>query len=329
MRTIYYRQAVAEALAEEMERDPNVMLLGLDVGRMGHVFQRTAGLLRHFGPARVKDTAISENAIAGVAVGAAMMGLRPVADIQYMNFMTLAMDQVVNHAAKMRYMFGGGDIKFPVVFTTQQGTGTSNGGQHSDSWEAWFTHIPGLKVVIPGTPYDVKGLLKSAIRDDNPVVFIEHKRLFSDRGPVPEEEYTIPLGSADIKRKGSDVTLITWSWMLGRSLAAAEELATQGIDVEVVDPRTLAPLDTNALIESARKTGKAVIVHEANKTCGVGAEIACLLTETLFYELEAPIVRLAGKDIPIPYETALEAAAVPSKEEIMDAVRHVMEDAGK
>jgi pyruvate dehydrogenase E1 component beta subunit len=323
-RNVTYAEAVNEALAEEMERDPTVFLLGEDVGVYGGIFTATRGLLERFGPERVRDTPISEAAIAGVAVGAALMGMRPVAEIMYEDFAMISLDQIVNNAAKMRYMFGG-QVRVPMVLRTQGGSGRGNGAQHSQSLEAWFAHVPGLVVIMPSTPYDVKGLLKSAIRDDNPVVFIEHKMLYlTTKGLVPDEEYTIPIGKADVKRVGSDVTVIVTSWMVPRALAAAEALATEGISVEVIDPRTLRPLDEETILESVRKTGRALVVHEAVKFGGIGAEIAAMIMEKAFYYLDAPVARLAGVDAPIPYAAELERAAVPTEEGIAEAIRRLL-----
>ena len=321
-RELTYAQAVSEALAEEMERDPRVFILGEDVGVYGGIFSSTQGLLERFGPERVRDTPISEAAIAGVAAGAALLGMRPVAEIMYEDFTMIALDQLVNQAAKMRYMFGG-QISVPMVLRTQGGSGRGNGAQHSQSLEAWFAHVPGLVVVMPSTPYDAKGLLKSAIRDENPVVFIEHKMLYRTKGPVPAGEYTLPIGRAHVKRDGSHVTVIVTSWMTSRVLAAAETLATEGISVEVIDPRTLRPLDEETILTSVRKTGRALIVHEAVKFAGIGAEISAMIMEKAFDYLDAPVGRLAGVDAPIPYAAELERAAVPTQAAITDAIRRL------
>lgn len=323
-RELTYAQAVCEALAEEMDRDSKVFLLGEDVGVYGGIFTATKGLLERFGPERVRDTPISEAAIAGVGVGAALMGMRPVVEIMYEDFVTIAMDQIVNNAAKMRYMFGG-QVKVPMVLRTQGGSGRGNGAQHSQSLEAWFAHVPGLVVIMPSTPYDVKGLLKSAIRDDNPVVFIEHKMLYlTTKGWVPDGEYTLPIGQADVKRAGSDVTVIVTSWMVPRALAAAEKLAYEGISVEVIDPRTLRPLDEETILQSVRKTGRVLVVHEAVKFGGIGAEISAMIMERAFDYLDGPVERLAGTDAPIPYAAVLEQAAVPTKERIIERVRRMV-----
>lgn len=323
MREITYAQALNEALREEMERDPHVFVLGEDVGRHGGVFTVTKGLIDQFGSKRVRSTPISECAIVGAALGAAVVGCRPVAEIMYVDFMTIAMEMIVNQAAKIRYMFGG-KAKVPMVVRTQGGGGRGNAAQHSQSLEAWFVHIPGLKVVMPATPYDAKGLLKSAIRDDNPVIFLENKNLYFRKGPVPEGEYTIPLGVADIKRPGRDVTLIATSRMVGEALEAAEVLAQSGIDVEVIDPRTVAPLDMGTIVDSVKKTNRAVIVHEACRTCGIGAEIGMRLMEEAFDYLDAPVKRVAAVDVPVPYNRILEDAALPNLEDIISGVREVL-----
>ena len=323
MRKITYRQALNEALREEMLRDGSVFVMGEDVGIYGGAYGVTRGLYDEFGSERVRDTPISEAAIAGAAAGAAMTGMRPVAEIMYIDFITLAMDQIVNIAAKSRYMFGG-KLKVPVVYRTQGGAGRGIAAHHSGSWEAWFAHAPGILVVMPSTPFDAKGLLKTCIRDDNPILFIEHKMLYNVEGEVPEGEYTIPLGAADVKRTGRDVTIIAYSRMVHFALEAAEELAKEGIDAEVIDPRTLKPLDVDTIVGSVRKTHRAVVVHEACKTCGFGAEIAALIIEEAFDYLDAPIMRVAGADVPIPMSPALEAEAVPSKEKIIEAVKKII-----
>ncbi|MGI6034321.1 MAG: alpha-ketoacid dehydrogenase subunit beta [Limnochordia bacterium] len=323
MREITYAQALNEALREEMDRDPHVFVLGEDVGRHGGVFTVTKGLIDQFGSKRVRSTPISECAIVGAALGAAVVGCRPVAEIMYVDFMTIAMEMIVNQAAKIRYMFGG-KAKVPMVVRTQGGGGRGNAAQHSQSLEAWFVHIPGLKVVMPATPYDAKGLLKSAIRDDNPVIFLENKNLYFRKGLVPEGEYTIPLGVADIKRPGRDVTLIATSRMVGEALEAAEVLAQSGIDVEVIDPRTVAPLDMGTIVDSVKKTNRAVIVHEACRTCGIGAEIGMRLMEEAFDYLDAPVKRVAAVDVPVPYNRILEDAALPNLEDIISGVREVL-----
>ncbi|SHJ10455.1 alpha-ketoacid dehydrogenase subunit beta [Desulfofundulus thermosubterraneus] len=315
-----YSQAINAALREEMKRDDTVYILGEDVGIFGGCFGVTAGLIQEFGPERVLDTPISETAIVGSAVGAAAAGLRPVAEIMFMDFMTVCMDEFFNQAAKMRYMFGG-KVKVPLTLRTVCGAGLGAAAQHSQSLEAWFTHMPGVKVVMPSTPADAKGLLVSSIRDDNPVIFIEHKMLYGVTGEVPEGEYTIPLGKADIKREGRDVTVVATSLMVHRALVAAETLAGEGIEVEVVDPRTLVPFDKETLLQSVEKTGRLVIVHEAVKNSGFGAEIAAIVAEEGFDFLDAPVKRVAAPFAPVPFSPPLEAAYVPSEEKIIEAIK--------
>jgi pyruvate/2-oxoglutarate/acetoin dehydrogenase E1 component len=324
MREITYAEAIREALRYEMSRDESVFLLGEDVGRYGGAFGVSYGLLDEFGEERVRDTPISEAGIMGAATGAALMGMHPVAEIMFMDFTTIAMDQLVNQAAKLRFMFGG-KAKVPLVLRTPGGSGTGAAAHHSQSVEAWFIHVPGLKVVMPSTPYDVKGLLLASIRDENPVVFVEHKLLYKTKGPVPEEEYTIPLGTADIKRQGEDLTIVATSIMVPRALEAAETLAKEGIDAEVVDPRTLKPLDDETIFKSVIKTGRVIIAHEACKTGGAGAEIAARIVESEAFDyLDAPIKRLAGLDIPVPYNRNLERHMVPQAENIVIAARELL-----
>jgi pyruvate/2-oxoglutarate/acetoin dehydrogenase E1 component len=323
MTELSYSQAVNAALREEMLRDPLVLLLGEDIGEHGGAFGVTRGLWKEFGAKRVVNTPISEAAIVGAAVGAALAGCRPVAEIMYMDFITLAMDQIVNQAAKMRYMFGG-KATLPLVVRTPAGAGRGNAAQHMQSLEAWFVHVPGLKVVVPSTPYDAKGLLKTAIRDDNPVVFVEHKLLYATKGEVPEQEYTIPLGQADIKRDGHDVTIVATSRMVQFALGAADTLQQEGISAEVVDPRTLVPLDISTIVDSVKKTHRAVVVHEACRRGGIGAEIAAEIQERAFDYLDAPILRVANPDVPIPFAKDLEAAAIPDEPRIVAAVRDLL-----
>ncbi len=324
MRKITYAEAIREALRQEMRRDENIFLIGEDLGIYGGAFGVTRGLINEFGEERVRDTPISELAIVGASLGAAITGMRPVAEIMFMDFITLAMEQIVNQAAKMKYMFGG-KAKVPMVIRTPAGSGTGAAAQHSQSLEAWFTHVPGLKVVMPSTPYDAKGLLISSIRDDNPVIFIEHKLLYKTTGEVPEEEYEIPLGVADIKRKGEDLTIIATSIMVQRAISASKELEKEGISVEIVDPRTLKPYDKKTIIESIKRTGKVIIVHEACKTGGFGAEIAAIISESESFDyLDAPIRRLGGLDIPIPYNRNLEKNAVPQIEDIIKAAKELI-----
>lgn len=320
MMEMNYLEAINAALREEMKRDPKVFILGEDVGIFGGCFGVTKGLFEEFGPERVLDTPISETAIIGAAVGAAAAGLRPVPEIMFMDFMAVCLDEVLNQAAKMRYMFGG-HAKVPMTLRTPCGGGLSAAAQHSQCLEAWFTHMPGVKVVMPSTPADAKGLLKSSIRDDNPVIFIEHKALYATSGPVPEGEYVIPLGKADIKREGKDVTVVATSMMVHKALAAAETLAAEGIELELIDPRTLSPLDKDTILKSVEKTGKLVVVHEAVKFGGFGGEIAAIVAEEAFDLLDAPIKRVAAPFAPIPFAPNLESAYIPSEESIIQAVK--------
>ena len=324
MREITYLEAVREAMTQEMERDSRVFLIGEDVGEYGGAFQVSYGMLEKFGPERILDTPITELGLTGAATGAALIGMRPIAEIMFMDFTTLASEQLVNQAAKLRFMFGG-NATVPLVLRTPAGSGTGAAEHHSQSFENWFVHVPGLKVVMPTTPYDAKGLLIASIRDDNPVVFIEHKLLYKTKGDVPEDLYEIPLGKADIKREGKDLTIIATSIMVQRSLQAAEELAKDGIDVEIVDPRTLRPLDTETIVNSVKKTGKVLIVHEAVKTGGFGGELAGVIAESeAFGYLDAPILRLAGREVPIPYNRNLELKAVPQVEDIIQKARELV-----
>ncbi|MCD6425510.1 MAG: alpha-ketoacid dehydrogenase subunit beta [Anaerolineales bacterium] len=323
MREITFLEAIREAMTQEMERDSRVFLIGEDIGEYGGAFQVSYGMLEKFGHERILDTPITELGLTGAAVGAALIGMRPIAEIMFMDFTTLASEQLVNQAAKLRFMFGG-QSSVPMVLRTPAGSGTGAAEHHSQSFENWFVHVPGLKVVMPTTPYDVKGLLISSIRDNNPVVFIEHKLLYKTKGEVPEEMYEIPLGKADIKREGKDLTIIATGIMVQKSLAAAEELIKEGIDIEVLDPRTLRPLDTESIVKSVKKTGKVLIVHEAVKTGGFGGELAGVIAESeAFGYLEAPIIRLAGREVPIPYNRDLEKAAVPQIEDIVEKAREL------
>lgn len=322
MRKITYAKAINEAMSEEMRRDPDVFLFGEDVGAYGGSFGVSEGMIAEFGSERVMDTPISEAGIAGTAVGAAAMGMRPILEIMFSDFVTITMDQIVNQAAKLHFM-SGGQIKVPMVLRTASGSGTGAAAQHSQSLESWFCHIPGLKVIAPSTPYDAKGLLKAAIRDDNPVIFFEHKLLYKRIGEVPEEDYMIPIGKADIKKSGKDISIITYSRMTEVSLDAARELAREGIDAEVIDLRSLKPLDTQAIIESVKKTGRALIVHEACKTGGLGGEIAALIAENAFSYLKAPVKRLCGLDIPVPYSEELERISVPTAEAVISAAKEL------
>jgi acetoin:2,6-dichlorophenolindophenol oxidoreductase subunit beta len=320
-REITYLEAVREAIVQEMRRDQDVFLMGEDIGVYGGAFGVSKGMLEEFGPERIRETPISEEAIAGAATGAAMMGMRPIIEMMFMDFVTLAMDQLVNQAAKIRFMFGG-HTSVPLVCRAPAGSGTGAAAQHSQSLEAWFVHAPGIKVVAPSTPYDAKGLLVSSIRDNNPVLFMEHKLLYRTKGYVPEELYSIPFGQAEVKRPGRDLTVIAYSNMVVRALEAAEILAAEKIEIEVVDPRTLKPLDEATLMASVCKTGRVLIVHEAPITGGFGGELAARIAGgEAFDYLDAPIRRLAGRDIPIPYNRTLERATIPQVEDIVAAAR--------
>lgn len=316
MRELTYAQAINEAMSFEMRRDENVFLMGEDVGIYGGAFGVSVGMFEEFGAERVKDTPISEAAIAGAAAGAAVTGMRPIAEIMFSDFITISMDQLVNQAAKMRYMFGG-KAKVPMVLRAPSGSGTGAAAQHSQSPEAWFCNAPGLKVVIPSTPADAKGLLIAAIRDDNPVLFLEQKLLYRTKGDVPEGEYVVPLGKAKVHREGTDLTIVTYGRMLPMCMQAAEELEEQGISAEIVDPRTLVPLDKETLIASAKKTGRVLIVHEACQTGGFGGEIAGVIAGSdAFFYLDAPIMRYGGLDVPIPYCPELEKNVVPTLDNV-------------
>ena len=320
MREITYAEALREAMSEEMRRDPDVFLMGEDVGVYGGAFGVSRGMVQEFGEERVRDTPISEGAITGCAAGAAMTGMRPIVEIMFSDFITIAMDQLVNQAAKARYQFGA-QTSVPMVLRAAGGSGTGAAEQHSQSVEAWVTNVPGLKVVIPSTPHDAKGLLKAAIRDDDPVVFLEQKLLYRTRGPVPEGDYVVPLGCADLKREGRHVSLITYGRMVQRCLAAAEAVAPEGIEAEVLDVRTLVPLDREAVVATARKTGRVIIVHEACQSGGFGGELAAVVADSeAFFYLDAPIRRLGGADVPIPYNPHLEASVVPTEERIVQAI---------
>lgn len=323
MREITFAEAIREAMSEEMRKDPTVFVMGEDIGVYGGAFGVTRGMLAEFGPERVKDTPISEAAIVGSAAGAAVTGMRPIAELMYVDFATIGMDQLVNQAAKIRYMFGG-KAKVPMVLRAPCGAGRGNAAQHSQSLEAFFVHVPGLKVVMPSTPYDAKGLLKSSIRDDNPVVFLEHKMLYNFKGPVPEEEYTIPLGVADIKREGRDVTVIATSMIVHKALNAAAELEKEGISVEVIDPRTLKPLDIDTLVRSVKKTKHVIVAHEAVKTNGFGAEVVAVLVENAFDYLDAPIIRVTAPDTPVPYSRPLEDDFIPQERDIISAIKEIL-----
>jgi len=318
-RIIEFREALNEALHEEMERDASVFIMGIDVGQYGGVLKVSKGIYERFGPLRAVDTPISEEGFTGMGVGAALAGLRPVVELMYIDFSCLAMEPIINQAAKARYIFGG-KANVPLVIRTQGGGGRGNAAQHSQSLEAVYAHIPGLIVVQPATPKDAKGLLKSAIRNDNPVIFIEHKLLYNTKGPVPEGEYLIPLGVADVKRPGSDVTIVASSRMVLFALNAAEKLAGEGIHAEVLDIRTLKPLDMETIGDSVRKTHRLVIVSEGARSGGFAAEVMARAYEEVFDYLDAPIVRVTAEDVPLPYNERLELAALPSEQKIIDAV---------
>ena len=323
MRKITYAQAIAEATAEEMRRDPRVVVWGLDVGPYGGAFAATAGLYREFGPERVIDMPISEAGYVGAGVGAAITGLRPVVELQFSDWLTIASDQLINHAAKMRYMFGG-KLKVPMVLRAPVGGYLRAAAQHSQSFESIYAFVPGLKVVMPATPYDAKGLLKAAIRDDNPVIFLEHKRLYDTVGEVPKEEYVIPLGRADVKRVGADVTVVAYSYTVPMALAAAETLAAEGIDVEVLDLRSLDPLDEDAILASVAKTNRLVIAQETWPHCSISSEVAALVVEKGFDSLDAPILRVTSKNVPTPFSPVLEDYVLPQEADIVAAVRRVV-----
>lgn len=323
MKELRYVRVINEALREEMARDNRVCLLGEDVGRGEGAFSATRGLLQEFGPDRVKDMPIVENSIVGIAFGMAMAGLKPVVEIMFMDFMALAMDSVVNGIAKERYRFAG-QFEAPVTIRTPAGAAGGAGCDHSQSLEVWFAHVPGLKVVMPSTAYDLKGLLKSSIRDDDPVVFIEHKGLYPMKVEIPEEEYTIPLGKADIKRQGSDVTVVATARMVFEAMKAADELAREGISVEIVDPRTISPIDKETILESVEKTNRLVVAHEAVRAFGIGAEIAASVQEEAFDFLDAPIKRVGGAFSPLSVSKPMEDFCLPWAKDIVKAVKEIV-----
>jgi pyruvate/2-oxoglutarate/acetoin dehydrogenase E1 component len=319
-RELTFAEAIREALAEEMRRDTRVFIMGEDVAEAGTPFKVLSGLVEEFGKEHVIDTPISEPGFTGLGVGAAMTGMHPIVDIMFGDFLTLAMDQIVNQAAKVHYM-SGGKMKVPIVFRTTLGATRRSAAQHSQSLHAWMSHIPGLKVVIPSTPYDAKGLLKTAIRDENPVVFFEDKMMYKLKGPVPEAEYTIPFGQADVKRTGDDITLVATSSMVQVAMEAAEKLSQIGIEVEIVDPRTTKPLDKQTLIDSARKTSRAIVIDEGYESYGVTAEIASIIADGAFYYLDAPVKRMGAMDVPIPFSPALEDLTVPTADTVFEMAK--------
>jgi pyruvate dehydrogenase E1 component beta subunit len=322
MRTLTYARAIAEALAEEMRRDPTVVLWGLDIGPYGGAFAATVGLYEEFGPERVIDMPISEAGYVGAGVGAAATGLRPVVELQFSDWITIASDQLINQAAKMRYMFGG-LISVPLVLRAPVGGYLAAAAQHSQSFESFYAFVPGLKVALPATPYDAKGLLKTAVRDNNPVIFFEHKQLYEVEGEVPATEYTIPFGQADVKRAGSDVTIVAYSFMVTKALAAAEQLAREGIEAEVIDLRTVDPLDEATILSSVEKTHRLVIVQEVWRRCSVSSEVAAVVAEKALDYLDEPILRVTARDVPNPFAPVLEEYVLPSVERIVETVRQI------
>lgn len=323
-RTISFSQAVNEAIAEEMRRDDTVFILGEDVAEAGTPFKVLSGLVEEFGTERVLDTPISEAGFTGLAVGAAITGMRPIVDIMFGDFLTIIMDQLVNQAAKTHYM-SGGKLKVPMVLRTTLGATRRSAAQHSQSLHAWVSHVPGLKVVLPSTPYDAKGLMKTAIRDNNPVVIFEDKLMFQEKGEVPEGDYTIPFGQADIKREGKDITLVATSSMVQVALKAAESLSQLGISAEVIDPRTTFPLDKDTLVDSAKKTGRVIVIDEGHERYGVTAELAAIIGDGAFYHLDAPVKRMGAMDVPIPFSPALEDITVPTPETVSQNVKLLLQ----
>jgi len=315
-------EAIREALRNELQRDQSVFMMGENIGPHGSVFKQTLGFWEEFGDDRIRDTPISESACVGAAIGAAICGMRPVIDLMYLDFFPVAMDQIVNQAAKLKYM-SGGQLRAPIVLRSCFGAFKADGPHHSQSFYSWFIHTPGLKVVIPSTPYDAKGLLIGAIRDNDPVIYLEHKALYKFKGLVPEEEYTIPLGKAEIKRKGEDVTTVATGFMVHKALEVADEAANEGISVEVIDPRTLWPLDKETILRSVEKTGRFVIIDEGYGPCGFGAEVASLVAEEAFDYLDAPIKRVYSHHVPIPFSPVMKDFVIPGKDRILEAVRSI------
>jgi pyruvate dehydrogenase E1 component beta subunit len=322
MRELTYAQAINEALMQNLERDERVFLMGEDIGKYGGIFQATAGLLDRFGSGRVIDTPISESGFVGAAIGAALTGMRPVVEIMFIDFTTVAMDMIVNQMAKIHYMFGGRG-KIPLVLRTNIGAGRGAAAQHSQSFHAFFVHIPGLKVITPSTPYDAKGLMNTAIQDENPVLFIEHKKLYAIKGEVPEEYYTLPFGKAELKKEGKDITIVATHAMVSRSLSVAEEFAKEEIDIEVVDPRTLRPLDKDSILRSVKKTGRLIVADEGPVTCGISAEISATVAEEAVEYLQAPILRVGSPDTPVPFSPPLEKIYIPDEEDVREAVQRM------
>jgi pyruvate dehydrogenase E1 component beta subunit len=322
MREITYAQAINEALAWNLEKDERVFLMGEDIGKYGGIFQVTVGLLDRFGPDRVIDTPISESAFVGAAVGAAMTGMRPVVEIMFIDFTTCAMDMIVNQMAKIHYMFGGRG-KVPMVLRINIGSGRGAAAQHSQSFHAFFLHIPGLIVVTPSCPYDAKGLMNTAILNENPVIFVEHKKLYATKGHAPEEYYTLPFGKADIKRAGKDVTIVATHEMVNRSLRVAEEFARDGVDIEIVDLQTLCPLDKESILESVKKTGRLIVADEGHVTCGVAAEIAAMIAEEAVEHLHAPVIRVGSPNTPVPFSPALEKIFIPDEDDVREAINRM------
>jgi pyruvate dehydrogenase E1 component beta subunit len=322
MRELTYAQAINEALMQNLERDERVFLMGEDIGKYGGIFQATAGLLDRFGSGRVIDTPISESGFVGAAIGAALTGMRPVVEIMFIDFTTVAMDMIVNQMAKIHYMFGGRG-KIPLVLRTNIGAGRGAAAQHSQSFHAFFVHIPGLKVITPSTPYDAKGLMNTAIQDEDPVLFIEHKKLYAIKGEVPEEYYTLPFGKAELKKEGKDITIVATHAMVSRSLSVAEEFAKEEIDIEVVDPRTLRPLDKDSILRSVKKTGRLIVADEGPVTCGISAEISATVAEEAVEYLQAPILRVGSPDTPVPFSPPLERIYIPDEEDVREAVQRM------
>lgn len=324
MRQLSYLDAIKEAMREEMLRDASIIQIGEDIGLHGGAFGVTRGLFEQFGSERMLDAPISEGTIVSCAIGAAITGMRPIAEIMFIDFSTLAMDQICNQAAKMRYMLGG-QVTIPMVIRFPEGSGfKGTAAQHSQCLEAWYAHVPGLKVVLPSNPYNAKGLFKAAVRDNNPVIFIEQKSLYGMRGPVPEEDYVVPIGKAEVVRQGSDVTIVGYSYSTKLALEAAAKLEKQGIEAEIIDLLTVKPLDIEPVIKSVQKTGRVVVAHEACKTCGVGAEVAALVNELAFEYLDAPVQRVAAKDVPIPLNYPEESAVIINEQDLLAAVQRIL-----